>query len=117
MWGPATALALSEQYRIAEGHARKVRAELFRLSCSGKIFVEQDKTCLRLTYGDESVVKQPLRLLTMLKEVQQVESSKDLWVLLQKEDTEADESFRLMICLLGFLALFALTAVAIATGF
>lgn len=117
MWGPATALAISEQYRFAEESVFKVRAELFRLRCSGEIFVVQDKACVRLTCRDESVAKQPLSLLTMLKEIQQVESSDDLWVLLQKEDTEPHESFSLMICFLGFLVLFTLTAVAVATYF
>jgi hypothetical protein len=117
MWGPATVIALSEQYRIAEEHSLKVRAELFRLRCSGEIFVEQDKTCLKLTYGEESVVKQPLRLLTILKEVQQVDSSDDFWVLLKKEETEPHASLWLMMCALGFLVLFVLATVAIATYF
>lgn len=115
MWGPATALALSEQYRIAEEHTLKVRAELLRLRCSGEIFVEQDKTCLRLICGEESVVKHPPRLLAMLKEIQQVENSGDLWMLLQKEDTEPHNSLWVLICLLGFLVLLAISVVATAT--
>lgn len=117
MWGPATALALSEQFRIAEEHTLKIRAELFRLRCSGEISVEQDKTCLRLTCGNETVIKQPIRLLTMLKEIQHVESSDDLWVLLQKEAMQAHKSYRLVIWLMGFLMLFALTAAAITSNF
>lgn len=114
MWGPATALAISEQYRIAEEHTFKVRAELFRLRCTDEIFVEQVTTSLRLTYGDESVVKQPLRLQAMLKEIQHVEDSGDLWILLQKEDPETHCSLWGLISLLVLLVVFAMAVVVIA---
>ena len=113
MWGPATALAVAEQYRIAEEYPLKVRAELFRLRCSGEIIVEQEETALKLIYGGASVIKQPMGLLTTLQEIYQVECAEHLWVLLQQDNAENHKVPQFIAVLLALVMLMVLTMVII----
>ena len=81
---------------------------------AGEIFVEQENTCLKLTYGNESVIKQPLWLLTILQEIYQVDSADYLWVLLQQENAENHKNLRLTADILVLIIFIVLAVVTIA---
>ncbi|MDG5469985.1 hypothetical protein P9J64_16830 [Deltaproteobacteria bacterium IMCC39524] len=111
MSGASTAIAISEMYRFAREAALRVRAQLFRLHCSRVIFVEQEKTWLKLTYGDQCYVTAPLVLLAKLRKIQEVKQADDLWELITQEPAKKHESTVSMVFVVIFFLIFILIAI------
>jgi len=112
MWGPATAIAISELHRLAENSVLQVRAKLFRLGYSGVICVQQKETSLELKYGDEILIRQPLEILTIINEIHEVENVDDLWLLLKQDKCNNQNTTKLIVYAAMFYIMLILVAVA-----
>lgn len=108
MSGPSTAIAISEMHRLAGETALQVRAELFRLRCSGEISVEQKGACLELTYGKKCLVTEPLGLLNVLREIEKTRHEDDLWRIIILETVQHQEcvDLRLYLMTISILVIF-----------
>jgi len=111
MWGPATAIAISELHRLAENSVLQVRAKLFRLGYSGVICVQQKETSLELKYGDEILIRQPLEILTIINEIHEVENVDD-WLLLKQDKCNNQNTTKLIVYAAMFYIMLILVAVA-----
>lgn len=108
MSGASTAIAVSEMHRLAEKAVLQVRAELFRLQCSGEISVEKNGTFLKLTYCNKCLVTEPLGVLNILREIKQGGHADALWRAITLETTKHQEcvKLRLYVMAVSILAIF-----------